>query len=209
MLASLALPLRTPLLRRSLASTVLLNRSWETETVAQLKSETRARGLSSSGNKAALIQRLKDFEVKQVQSPPASTRPASTAAATTAPPDVNIFNIHIPDLSQPAPEGQVQVPYVPDFWDSSLNAIDPAPENAAPKLLVVAGATTHHGGGPSHNLLLDNQEPILEEPTPKPAAAPASTSGGLFYDLAEDLGFLTHVPAPKPVNKTPFWQLFG
>jgi hypothetical protein len=162
-----------------------------------------------------------------VQSPPPSTRSASTVAAT-ATPDVSIFNIKIPDLSQPAPEAQVQIvrslyptfrafinvsqPYVPDFWDSSLNAIDPAPEPAMPKLLVVAGATTHHGGGPSHNLLLDNQEPIQEEAAPQPttaAAAPGSTSGGLFYDLAEDLGFLTQVPAPKPVNKTPFWKLFG
>lgn len=47
MLTRLSLTATAPLLRRSLASTVLLNRSWETETVAQLKTETRARGLSS------------------------------------------------------------------------------------------------------------------------------------------------------------------
>lgn len=63
----------------------------------------------STGNKNSLIQRLKDFEARKAQdipAAPAGVRPASTTAAAV---DPNVFNIKLPDISQPEPEPPVQI----------------------------------------------------------------------------------------------------
>lgn len=103
----------------------------------------------------------------------------------------------------------VQQPYVPDFWDSAHQPIEPKSEGSAPQLLVVAGATTHHGGGPVHNALPEAQEDVSKASSSAPTQSSApSGPGGLFYDMAEDLGLLTKLPEPRP-SRTPFWRLFG
>jgi hypothetical protein len=73
-----------------------------------------------------------------------------------------------------------------------------------PKLVLVAGADTHHGGGPSYNLhdihghstyLTDSH--IVPHPTP---AAP--TTGGVFHDVAQDIGLSDVNEVGKAWKKT-------
>ncbi|EEB96230.1 hypothetical protein MPER_04668, partial [Moniliophthora perniciosa FA553] len=70
------------------------------------------------------------------------------------------------------------------------------------KLVVVAGVETHQGGGPSHNLL----DTTISEAAPSAEATPSIKpgKGGLFDDMAEDLG-LPHV---KDMKKS-LWKVFS
>lgn len=102
-----------------------------------------------------------------------------------------------------APDLPVMQPYVPDFWASSIPTAPPVTEEPLPKLLVVAGADTHPGGGPSHNLHDENASSVTEAvdtsvPKPKPG------QGGLWDDVAEDIG----IPYPKDLRKA-FWKAFS
>ncbi|EAU88487.2 hypothetical protein CC1G_04193 [Coprinopsis cinerea okayama7 len=209
--------------RRSLASSVLLTRSWGNETVVQLRKEAKARGLSSKGTKALLIQRLEEYEANSIrQAPsPSNSRQASTAATaaptassneSSATAAAEFMNIKIPDF-HPEPERGAPVPFLPDYIGTGVPT-GPG-ENFVPKLVVVAGANTHIGGGPAH-ASVDATDPAplsqvaggAESQTQKPAAA-STTEGGLFFDIAQDLGLLNQVPAPKPRPQTSFWQWFG
>ena len=76
------------------------------------------------------------------------------------------------------------------------------PEEKLPKLLVVAGADTHHGGGPSHNLV-DESVDISSAPPASTSSPKSSVQGGLWDDVAEDLG----IPPPKEL-KNVFGGLF-
>ena len=92
-------------------------------------------------------------------------------------------------------------PFVPDFWDSSIHveAATPQPEESLPKLLVVAGPETHHVGGLSHNLLVENESPY-GIPEDVDVASPSNNlgQGGLWDDVAEDLG----IPTPQQLKST-------
>ncbi|KAG6851012.1 hypothetical protein H0H93_004499 [Arthromyces matolae] len=108
------------------------------------------------------------------------------------------MNIILPDLWQPIPEPPVQIPYVPDFWDSSARRANPVNvvEETLPKLNVVAG-DTHFSGGPSHNLL-DENDTLLSSPQTPVAPKAATVDDGLLGDLTDDLG----LPRPKELKAT-------
>ncbi|KAL0946839.1 hypothetical protein HGRIS_013007 [Hohenbuehelia grisea] len=201
-----------------------LTRSWENQSAAQLRQEAKHRGLSPKGNKASLILRIQEHEARSVASSPDPVSPravhASAAAAAThvphavdgeapgipATPESNktasasssgdYLKVILPDLSQPDPEPPVQIPYLPDLWESkkvteTAEAEETASEPVLPKLLVVAGST-HPGGGPSHNLL-DTNASTLESSTPESsessdASKPTQQKQGLLGDIAEDIG---------------------
>ncbi|KAF8892547.1 hypothetical protein BD779DRAFT_1509620 [Infundibulicybe gibba] len=206
---------------RSFVSSVLLTRSWESETVAVLKREARSRGLSQTGNKATLISKIQEHDnsttlkaidpVRAMSTAPEPTglegvAPGIPPATHPTPPPAQLFlNVKIPDLSQPEPESPIQIPFVPDFWDSQSAApVDTEPEEPAlPKLLVVAGADTHHGGGPSHNLHDEHATTI--DPLPVEESAPKKLGqGGFWDDVTEDIG----LPPPREI-KNAFWKLFS
>ncbi|EPQ58017.1 hypothetical protein GLOTRDRAFT_109995 [Gloeophyllum trabeum ATCC 11539] len=196
--------------RRNLVSTVLLNRDWQTESVADLKQELRKRGLSQKGNKATLITRILEHEqqrsIEHVSPSPAApagqVRKASSTnvpglpeSAQPPPPPLpqDFIAVKLPDLSGPDPEPPVQIPSTPDFWESSLEktphaAVAEPVEPAPPKLHVVAGSATHHGGGPSAQV--HDSEEVPPPPAPEPAQ-PTTALGSLFRDVAEDLGLPT------------------
>ncbi|KAF7440544.1 hypothetical protein PC9H_000890 [Pleurotus ostreatus] len=203
--------------RRTFVSSVLLSKTWENDTVAELRQEAKKRGLST-GNKASLVMRLQEHESANVSSermPPPATRSASTSASSSpvvepeAPgrpqlpesAEEPFFNVILPDAAQPEPEPQVQIPYVPDLWHSSeitesAAAEEIIPEPILPKLVVVAGEETHPGGGPSHNLLDEHAlaadaETYASEDT-APSSSTSSTKApaeqGFWGDVAEDMG---------------------
>ncbi|KAF9265415.1 hypothetical protein L218DRAFT_898061 [Marasmius fiardii PR-910] len=218
-----------PVLRgtRSFVSTVLLNRPLEKLTIADLKKEARSRGLSPSGNKASLLFRIQEHEkslssssaprqalsstVHEAPSPPPAPAPgipAQKAPATFAPEQ---FHVIIPDASYEEPETPVQIPYVPDFWSSSSKSapVEEAVhgEEVLPKMLVVAGAETHAAASPSHNLFDATETDSLPEEVPssqRSAPSPRTGKGGLFDDMAEDLG----LPYPNQIKKS-FWKFFS
>lgn len=69
-------------------------------------------------------------------------------------------------------------------------------------MLVVAGAATHHGGGPSHGLHDGNESSDRHEHAQGFEAASESkskptTSGGIWRDLADDIGLPTELRAGK------------
>ncbi|ESK94562.1 nuclear protein hcc-1 [Moniliophthora roreri MCA 2997] len=196
-----------PLIRtRNFVSTVLLNRPLEQLTLADLRKEARSRGLSSTGNKATLVGRIREHEkslsssavtaqATPVEATPEGVAPGIPPEATPAAP--YNFHIIIPDATYHEPEPAVQIPYVPDLWTSSTKAEEPEAvkgEEQLPKLLVIAGVETHQGGGPSHNLL----DTTISEAAPSEEAMPSNKpgQGGLFDDMAEDLG-LPHVEEMK------------
>ncbi|KAF8921235.1 hypothetical protein CPB85DRAFT_1487841 [Mucidula mucida] len=171
--------------RRSFVSPAVLSRTWDQHTINDLKKEARARGLSPSGNKTALVRRLQEHE-KGISSS------ASGHVIGDAP--EGFMDVKIPDDSMPDVQPTIQIPFVPDFW-ASPSAIQE--EIPIPKILVVAGAETHHGGGPA-TTAIDTEAPF-EDST---SSASASTTplvvgqGGFWDDAAESLG----LPYPKQVS---------
>ncbi|GLB34913.1 putative SAP domain containing protein [Lyophyllum shimeji] len=196
--------------RRKFVSSVLLTRTWENESVAELRKELRNRGITPKGNKANLILQIQEYEknttleaISSRDPPvPAGAREMATAAAPASegvaqrllPASEAVMNINMPDIWQPVPEPPVQIPFVPDFWDSSLPADSPAREEILPKLLVVAGAGTHLNGGPSHNL--HDEHVAVETDTPKTPAPERREEGGILDDITDDLG----IPRPKELK---------
>ncbi|KAF8197456.1 hypothetical protein BJ912DRAFT_953461 [Pholiota molesta] len=193
---------------RSLVSSALLSRAWQNESIAELRNEAKLRGLSAKGSKTALASRIEEHEnslfqnsnvsssrqSSSVSSPSPSSNSTDATNTTEAPgnpeppavPPVNfVLDTKIPDLSAREPLPQVQVPFVPDYWNSSEQAQPVAEEEVNPKIVVVAGAETHHGGGPFHNFL----EPSAPHDKPDVKDSPKSSYSGSFLDdIAEDLG---------------------
>jgi len=182
-----------PTQRRFFVSSVLLTRTWENESTSVLKRELKDRGLSPKGNKSTLIPRILDHEQRQSRNAstaipgiPPSQHPTETLEEFT--------NINLPDISQPDLEADVQIPFVPDFWDSSLvKTASAVSEPPLPKLLVVAGVDTHHGGGPSHNLH-DEHHPSRDSSVHASTMAPS----GFWEDVAQDIGIPTNIFAEHP-----------
>ncbi|KIJ69275.1 hypothetical protein HYDPIDRAFT_105876 [Hydnomerulius pinastri MD-312] len=203
---------------RSFVSTVLLSRTWENETVVDLRKEAKARGLSTKGNKSTLITRIQEYEESRAASTshdtPAAIRNASTNATpgvsapapspatplaaspgippAAEPPSASVtpkfMAIKLPDLSKRIPDAPVQVPYVPDFWDSARPSPKTLTELEPPKLHVVSGTGTHPDGGPTHNLEKHDDGHTLP-PTAFDVAEPPSDNVGFWRDLLDDMGF--------------------
>ncbi|KAF5381085.1 hypothetical protein D9615_003991 [Tricholomella constricta] len=207
-----------PVAPRNFVSSVLLTRTWENESVAELRKELKNRGLPQKGNKANLILRIQEYDSDKTLAAiashdppvPATIRQMSTPAAVHAgegvapgiPPASQrtcatteaFMNINMPNLWKPVPEFPIQIPYVPDFWDSSVTAVCPEAEEALPKLLVVAGADTHLSGGPSHKLVDENA--AVDTDTTSASATQNSKEGGIWDDIADDIG----IPRPKTLK---------
>ncbi|KAF9464743.1 hypothetical protein BDZ94DRAFT_1255804 [Collybia nuda] len=195
--------------QRHLFSSVLLTQTRKIGNVADHIEEAKFRGISTKENN--IILRTQEYERNKnlnhfafsKDSPVVVTgaRAFSTtltrnsegfipgippASQSTPPPPKVFMNTNIPDISEPTPDLPIQIPYVPDFWESASMDRDPMNEEPLPKLLVVAGAETHPNGGPSHNLHDENA------PTEIVKLADARISlkggGGLWDDLVEDLG---------------------
>ncbi|TFK42539.1 hypothetical protein BDQ12DRAFT_676385 [Crucibulum laeve] len=231
-LARLSATVARPALRRNFVSSVLLTRTWENESVAELRKEAKGRGLPAKGNKATLILRIQEHDKSKTLDAIASHDPpvpsgvrnvstiSSSASKPSFPPDEEtgvspgipaaaephvtpppelVFQVNIPDLSQPIPETPIEIPYLPDFWDSSaLKTPVPEVEEILPKMVVVGGAGTHHGGGPSHNLSSAEEYVTPAESRKTPG------QGGIWDDITEDIG----IPAPKEI-KSAIWKLFS
>ncbi|KAF8163341.1 hypothetical protein B0H34DRAFT_695068 [Crassisporium funariophilum] len=216
-----------PWSQRNLVSSALLMRTWQNETIGQLRQEAKILGLSPKGNKATLISRLEEHEKNVAYEPVLPTLSAgvrhvstgSTPSASSEAPGIpempqipipstlaSFLDVKIPDLSQSDPLPPVQIPYVPDFWDSSP-VVETEAEVVLPKLLVVAGSDTHHGGGPSHNLLditLSSDGIGASSSSSPPMVTHSSGERGLLDDMAEDIG----LPPTKDV-KSAIWKLFS
>ncbi|KIM58884.1 hypothetical protein SCLCIDRAFT_1218237 [Scleroderma citrinum Foug A] len=181
--------------QRSFVSTVLLSRTWENETVVDLRKEARMRGLSTKGNKATLVSRLQEYE--EIRAAPASQNPSSapgstrsaSSRATPAPDPVSplpqaaspgvrptpeqakrsasaeFFAFKMPDLTQAPPASSAQVPYLPDFWESANLKPTVSVEPELPKLHIVGGVATHPDGGPTHHLEKHSEADTVR-PTP-------------------------------------------
>lgn len=194
---------------RNFVSTVLLSRTWESETLVTLRHEAKTRGLSTKGNKSVIISRIQEYEESRAlpfsQPAPVASRSVSSSSTTSsqaASPGIppasqptsasqapDFFLVRLPDLSQDGPCEPVQAPFVPDFWDSSSPKPEPI-EPSHPKLHVVSGSATHPDGGPTYNLEKPQDAVIIEEVVviePEGQAKPAIESG-LFRELANDLG---------------------
>ncbi|KAG5645237.1 hypothetical protein DXG03_006654 [Asterophora parasitica] len=209
--------------RRTFVSSVLLTRSWENESVAELRKELKNRGLAQKGNKATLILRIQEYDqtktLEALAPVPANARHMSAAAAPAAdsegvapgiPPAAhtpatasNSLNINIPNLWQPVPEIPVQIPYVPDFWDSSATATR-LQTDESPVLLVVAGADTHLSGGPSHKLVDENAD-LTSVGSPQAAHKREKVEGGIWDDVADDIGFARPKELQEALSRV-FWR---
>jgi len=208
---------RTVAPRRHFVSTVLLTRSWETETVATLRTEAKTRGLSSRGNKATLITRLQehDKQAHYVDSPTKPPTPfqqvqqarhASHVAETEVPgvpsssePPIlspsfpkQFLDVHLPDTNQPIPEETVQIPFVPDFWNSQRVKAESAPppveEPSTPTVISVAGDHPFISNNPSE--ALDAEIEIEFEPRRD------TTKTTVWQDIVEDLAIPTTFRPP-------------
>ncbi|KAM6500481.1 hypothetical protein JOM56_003495 [Amanita muscaria] len=182
--------------RRSLASTVLLNRSWEQETVATLRTEARSRGLSTKGNKATIIARIQQHDIILSTPTAAPSRHASTEvgiapgippASETARSTTAFSSVTLPDLTKPYPTPPIQVPYLPDFWESSTIS-KKAPEEQEqplPKILLVAGGEAHHISAVTQSL--EDTDTAPTETVVSSSAGP-QRSDGIVSDVLDDLG---------------------
>jgi len=187
--------------------------------VNDLRKEAKRRGLSQQGNKATLITRLqKDEEHKSLTPAPsvspqvsqqvrhASTTEVPGVPSTEAPPPLTkaypkeFLDVKLPTMTDPEPEPSIQIPFMPDVWDSSRIKAESAPKLAdadvsTPKMVAIAGSATHHGGGPTHSL--SNVE--LEHPSSE--AMPEPGPSGFWRDLAEDLNIPTSLKLPNVVKQ--------
>jgi len=187
--------------------------------VAELKRESKIRGLSPRGHKATLIQKIQEHDRSNANdlSIPVAARDLSTSSTFPAqgvapgipsvtqsmPDSRQNFMVNIPEVPHADPEFSVQIPYVPDFWDSSVSVDSPQMEEPLPKLLVVAGADTHPGGGPSHNLLDANLHHETSD-VKNNSTTQSSSEGKIWDDVTEDLGLLS-----LREMKAGFWKTFS
>jgi len=192
---------------------VLLSKTWDNETVADIKEELKKRGLSLTGNKATLVTRITESERRNErnQSTPSTTQvPIRHASAGSTPgrPTITTRSVpndflttRLPDLSQPLEDSPVQIPFAPDHWESESSKAKPDLEPAEPslpKVLTVTLPTTLVGGGPSHNVYQ-----MSDDPSPSPGNNETSlrSSGGFLTDVMNDLGLPSSIKTP-----TVHWQ---
>jgi hypothetical protein len=173
--------------------------------------------LSTKGNKATIVARLQQYDTPTtpLYSPP-STRFASTEAVTpdvqvSAPEIVSVpsgekgiasgiapkakvtysakafLSTALPDLAKPDPVPSIQIPYVPDFWESSNTSRKAPVEQPLPKVLVVADANAHHNSAVTQNLLEETVSSDTVPPSTEPGPG-SSQSDGIVSDIVEDLG---------------------
>ncbi|KAJ7774552.1 hypothetical protein DFH07DRAFT_800028 [Mycena maculata] len=141
-----------------------------------------------------------------------SARNASTEAAVGAVPGIppasqtirtpsTFMSFSMPDVYSERPEPQVQIPYLPDFWESSPAASPQPAEPALPKLSVVSELNTIH----SHNLHDENASQDVVSVGPSTADL-GKGKGGILQDMSEDLG----IPSPKVIKAgvSSFFQSF-
>ncbi|KAI6109467.1 hypothetical protein F5141DRAFT_1114579, partial [Pisolithus sp. B1] len=191
-------------LQRTFVSTVLLSRTWETETVVDLRKEARLR------QQACLIARLQEYEESKLapspQNPsppsrdvPGASRKASSRAAPTSDPatpalphvaspagtppsserqkpsaSAEFFAFKMPDLSQPTPSSLAQV-----MNSARSHSWFAEPDPEPPKLRVVGSAITNRDGGPTNHLEKHSDVGMIQ-----PAAAVAHDVIELFADLS-------------------------
>ncbi|OSX65288.1 hypothetical protein POSPLADRAFT_1032096 [Postia placenta MAD-698-R-SB12] len=209
----------TTLRSRGFVSTVLLTKAWENEPLNDLKEELKRRGLSHRGNKATLVTRLRtDDKAKSLAPAPSSVSPQAAQqvrhASTTevpgvpsaeAPPPLpktypkQFLDVKMPDFSQPDSESPIQIPFLPDLWDSSRIQAESAPkspsvEEELPKMVAVAGSVTHHGGGPTYNLSNTEADDLFS------SSASHTGPSGFWRDVAEDLNLPTSLNLPNAAN---------
>jgi len=203
---------------RNFVSTVLLSKTYENKSVAELRELARSKGLPISGSKATLITRIQQKEEKnaldaiapesvapkqaQPQTRDLSTSAPARATVASSTPSTSSFDVRLPDLSEPTPESPVQIPFVPDFWDSSkVKAEERASQPIVPetpKIVITAGAATH-AVGPTYNLTETNDSIFL--PTELPSSSTSSSASkkptGILGDIVDDLGIPPEVFAAK------------
>ncbi|KAF8798062.1 hypothetical protein BYT27DRAFT_7203768 [Phlegmacium glaucopus] len=189
-----------------LVSSTLLMRAWQTKGISILGQKTKIR---------YIFMQVTQTQIRELLASPlsfAGLRQASTTVnksdGSHGPPNPTSFlDVKIPYLSQSDPQTSVQIPYVPDFWDSSSPSVEPVSKETLPKLLVVAGAGTHHGGGPSHNLLdisSGSENNSLGSVIGEASSGSRSEEKGLWDDMADDIG----LPPTNDV-KNAFRKLFS
>ncbi|KAK2466877.1 hypothetical protein APHAL10511_001135 [Amanita phalloides] len=141
-------------------------------------------------SKHAIISRIHTIHNSSSNS---SSPPEEEGIAPGIPPNSTQFsssaqylNIKLPDLTQPDPAPPVQIPYLPDFWDSYTARKAPA-EQPLPKLLVVGDGSIHHTRGPTHILLEEIAQSETVNEDAKAERHPPRTAG-ILSDMATDLG---------------------
>ncbi|KAG9086307.1 hypothetical protein FS749_003735 [Ceratobasidium sp. UAMH 11750] len=200
--------------QRSLASTVLFTKTpeqWQEQTVAQLKSEARRRGLGTRGTKSKLIERLVAHSQNNEQpaaptgapalpSGPARQRWISSSSAAQAEATTDKFkprwsrnlDVKMPETPEEADEGPV-IPFLAQKFDSraSESASPPqeVPDNS-PRVVTVASAATHIGGGPKHAIHESSDAHTIEVPSSSERTGGSSLNlEGLFKELGAPLSF--------------------
>ncbi|KAJ7940619.1 hypothetical protein B0H13DRAFT_1938971 [Mycena leptocephala] len=133
------------------------------------------------GRRNASISRNASSQAGVVPGIPSPSTRTPTTYMSFAMPDISI------QPSQPRP----QIPYLPDFWQSSKNAPQPSIEPSLPKISVVSPLNTTH----SHNLHDENASPDTLSVGPGPGAR-SFGKGGILEDVSEDLG----IPSPKQIK---------
>lgn len=193
---------------RSLASTVLFTKTpeqWQERTVAELKNEAKRRGLSMSGNKTKLIDRLVAYaqsgdhpEAPARNAPPqavsARQRWISSSSALQAEDISDKFkarrsrnlDVKLPETPEEVDEGPV-IPFLAQNFDSPASESASPPQELpsnAPRIVTMASTATHIGGGPSHAIHEFVDAHVIEHNTPKGRSG-GSYSAGIKSFLTE------------------------
>ncbi|TDL24770.1 hypothetical protein BD410DRAFT_896394 [Rickenella mellea] len=193
--------------QRNLVSSVLLTRPYEGKSLVELKQEAKKRGLTVSGTKASLISRIyaeDQRREREALSPAAASpqhsrnlssstpRPAEPTSAT--PTSRHSFTVFLPDLTKPPPEPPIQIPFAPDFWESSkVRAAEEAKEAqpATPKIHTMAEPSTHLAGGPSHNVYQPKGHHHADVHAEEHLPELPSRLTGIWKDIVDDLNIPT------------------
>ncbi|KAJ6496695.1 hypothetical protein C8R47DRAFT_1318325 [Mycena vitilis] len=116
------------------------------------------------------------------------TTPGIPPAAQTTRTPTTYMSFAMPDVFVQPSAPRPQIPYLPDFWQSSAKSTpQPPAEPALPKLSVVSDINKVH----SHNLQDANTSPDTSSVGPS-----SSAKGGLLQDISDDLG----IPSPKAIK---------
>ncbi|QRW00700.1 AAA family ATPase [Ceratobasidium sp. AG-Ba] len=181
--------------QRSLASTVLFAKTpeqWQEQTVAQLRSEAKSRGLATGGSKSKLIERIVAHSKPNEQPrPPAGISiPSPSGSARHR---WISSNVKIPETPEAVDEGPV-IPFLAQKFDSPPSESASPPQevpDSVPRVVTVASAATHIGGGPQHAIHDAVDAHAIETPDSD------GKSGGSSFNLK---GFLTELGIPVSFN---------